>query len=99
MGPQRRDHLNDDSNDQRTRKERGFMATNDAYPIIIHRGKKSRKKLKRLRRGNGQLAEKIAHDVSVYQAGVTDKEVFAVVVTIKRKRKRRRKGGGSGPFG
>lgn len=66
-------------------------------PVILDLGKKRRKAIRRLKRGQGSLVEDVHAAVEQVRAGLGEdgktKEILPVVLIYRRKVKRRRKGG------
>lgn len=73
---------------------------NALVPIVIDLGKTSRKKIRRLKEGRGQLAVEVAQVTEQVKANLgadaAGKEFVPVVLLYRRKPRRRRKGGGGG---
>ena len=72
------------------------MGTEHGQPVIIHMGKKTKKQLKKLRKGSGRLSETVDAKMSNVQERISDdKEVFPLIITYRRKKnkkKRKKKG-------
>ena len=62
-------------------------------PHVVHLGKKSRKQIKKYKKGFGAMHYEVQHIVSQAKEQLgTEKEVLPVVVVHRRKKKKKRRG-------
>ena len=66
-------------------------AAADSMPVLVDLGKKKKKAIKRLRRGEGALMTDIAHEIEQLKAaGTVGASVQPIIVVVKEKPARRR---------
>lgn len=63
------------------------MSSSSQHPIIFHKGKKTKRQLKRLKKGRGRTADSVARIMDRTQESVGDSKIVVPIIIAYKKKK------------